>query len=65
MNPLENHLPFQMQRKQFPVVVSFAMSINKRQGQSLRQVGLYLPKPIFTHGQLYVALYLGLGVLMV
>ncbi|KAL3027744.1 hypothetical protein AAZX31_03G073200 [Glycine max] len=26
------------------------------QGQSLSMVGLYLPKPIFTHGQLYVAL---------
>ncbi|KAG4949627.1 hypothetical protein JHK82_042850 [Glycine max] len=26
------------------------------QGQSLSMVGLYLPKPIFSHGQLYVAL---------
>ena len=26
------------------------------QGQSLRQVGVFLPKPVFTHGQLYVAL---------
>ncbi|KAL5194227.1 Replication protein A DNA-binding subunit B [Glycine soja] len=25
-------------------------------GQSLSMVGLYLPKPVFTHGQLYVAL---------
>ena len=33
-----------------------AMSINKIQGQSLKQVGLYLLKPVFTHGQLYVAL---------
>jgi ATP-dependent exoDNAse (exonuclease V) alpha subunit len=32
------------------------MSINKSQGQSLRYVGLYLPRPVFTHGQLYVAL---------
>jgi hypothetical protein len=32
------------------------MSINKCQGQTLGHVGLYLPRPVFTHGQLYVAL---------
>ena len=26
------------------------------QGQSLNQVALYLPRPVFTHGQLYVAM---------
>ena len=45
-----------MQRRQFPMILSFAMTINKSQGQSLKKVGLYLEKPVFTHGQLYVAL---------
>nr|XP_043638077.1 uncharacterized protein LOC122609058 [Erigeron canadensis] len=44
------------QRRQFPLVVSFAMTINKSQGQSLAKVGLFLQRPVFTHGQLYVAL---------
>ena len=32
------------------------MTINKSQGQSLRVVGLHLLTPVFSHGQLYVAL---------
>ena len=32
------------------------MTINKSQGQSLKGVVLYLPKPVFNHGQLYVGL---------
>ena len=32
------------------------MTINKAQGQSLTRLGLYLPEPVFAHGQLYVAL---------
>ena len=32
------------------------MTINKAQGQTIPIMGLYLPKPVFTHGQLYVAL---------
>ncbi|EPB87869.1 hypothetical protein HMPREF1544_05276 [Mucor circinelloides 1006PhL] len=32
------------------------MTINKSQGQTLDYAGLYLPKHVFAHGQLYVAL---------
>ncbi|XP_016184972.1 ATP-dependent DNA helicase PIF1-like [Arachis ipaensis] len=56
MIPNNDTLPFRFQRRQFPLIVSFAMNINKSQGQTLGVVGLYLPKPVFTHGQLYVAL---------
>ncbi|XP_076959286.1 replication protein A 70 kDa DNA-binding subunit B-like [Bidens hawaiensis] len=46
----------ELNRRQFPIAVCFAMTINKSQGQSLARVGIYLRHPVFTHGQLYVAL---------
>nr|XP_009774052.1 PREDICTED: ATP-dependent DNA helicase PIF1-like [Nicotiana sylvestris] len=56
LTPSNARLLFKFQRRQFSIVVSFAMTINKSQGQSLSRVGLYLKKPFFTHGKLHVAL---------
>ncbi|XP_071699497.1 uncharacterized protein [Rutidosis leptorrhynchoides] len=54
--PSDKRIPFRFQRRQFPIAICFAMTINKSQGQSLTNVDLFLPKPVFSHGQLYVAL---------
>jgi ATP-dependent DNA helicase PIF1 len=52
--PSDAYVSISFYRRQFPLCVCFAMSINKSQGQTLGHVGLYLPRPVFTHGQLYV-----------
>jgi ATP-dependent DNA helicase PIF1 len=49
-------IAFRLKRLQFPVRLSFAITINKAQGQSLNYVGIDLRSEIFGHGQLYVAL---------
>ena len=48
--------PVKFIRRQFPIKPAYAMTINKSQGQTLNHVGLYLPQPVFGHGQIYVAL---------
>lgn len=46
---------FIFSRRQFPVRISFAMTINKSQGQTLDRVGLDVSEQVFGHGQLYVS----------
>jgi ATP-dependent DNA helicase PIF1 len=48
--------PFTLQRRKFPLQLAFTMTVNKAQGQTMKIVGIYLPEPVFTHGQLYVVL---------
>ncbi|VDK42808.1 unnamed protein product [Cylicostephanus goldi] len=55
-NLTDKGVPVRVRRRQFPVRLAFAMTINKAQGQSLTSVGIHLGTDIFSHGQLYVAL---------
>ena len=58
---ISSELPFVHSRKQFPVRLSFAIIVNKSQGQTIPNVGIYLPRHVFRHGQLYVALSRGVS----
>jgi len=54
-------LPSVLRRKQFSVRLSFVITINKSQGKTIPNVGIYLPRHVFSHGQLYVALSRGVS----
>ena len=56
LRPKEKEYPFEWSRLQFPITVAFSTTINKAQGDSLKMIGIWLPAPVFGHGQLYVAL---------
>ena len=45
---------FEFRILQFPTKLSFAMTINKAQGQTLKVVGINLEVCCFANGQLYV-----------
>ena len=56
LNPKEGLYPFPWTRRQFPLRPAYSMTINKSQGQTLKHVGIWLQEPVFSHGQLYVAI---------
>ena len=55
-SPSDTKLPFTFQHKQFLTVVSFVMTINKSQGQSFKNVEIYLPNP-YSHTDNYMSLF--------
>jgi len=56
ISPFRTNWPFVLHRRQFLVQVAFAITINKNQCQTLNNVGVYLPSPVYSHGQLYVVI---------
>ncbi len=50
MSPCGTDWPFVLHCRQFHVQVAFAMTINKSQGQTLNNIGVYLLSPVFSHG---------------
>lgn len=56
LKPSSRQYAFTLKCHQFPVRLSFVMTINKAQGQFLKYVGLHLLSSVFCHGQLYVTL---------
>ncbi len=56
MSPSETDWPFVLRLRQFPVRVAFAITINKSQGQTFNNVGVYLLSLVYSHGQLYVVI---------
>lgn len=51
----DDKLPYSLKRRQFPVQISFAKTINKSQGETIKKFGIYLEQPVFSHGHIYVA----------
>jgi hypothetical protein len=56
LQPSDDNLPISLSCHQFPLRLTFVMTINKSQGQSIRNVSIDLCTPVFSHGQLYIAL---------
>jgi ATP-dependent DNA helicase PIF1 len=52
---ISTDVPIQFKRLQFPIRLTFAMAINKSQGQTMSVCGLDLSTSCFSHGQLYMA----------
>lgn len=58
MSMSHSQLPwsFKAVRRQFSIIVSFAIIINKFHGQSLDNIDIYFSNNVFSHGQSYVTM---------
>ncbi|KAF6151437.1 hypothetical protein GIB67_020661 [Kingdonia uniflora] len=56
LTPTSDESPFFITRRQFPLRLALAMTINKSQCQSVKFVGIDLTTSVFSHGQLYEVL---------
>ena len=56
LSPPVEAVGFHLSRRQFVLWLAFAMTINKSQGQSVKNVGIHFQTPVFTHGQFYVGM---------
>ena len=52
--PSDSGFPYMLKRLQFPIRLAFSVTINKPQGQTFDKVGIFLDRPCFFNGQLYV-----------
>jgi len=52
----DSDYPVPFVRMQFPILVSYYLTISRAQGQTFKQAGMYLPKNVFAHGHMYVGM---------
>ncbi|GAB2268020.1 hypothetical protein Dimus_038691 [Dionaea muscipula] len=57
LSPSSSEMPLQMTRHQFPIRLAYALTIKKSRDDQVKYVGVDLRTPVFSHGQLYVALF--------
>jgi len=56
ITPDESGLPFTLHRRQYPLISSYALTVHRVQGQSLRRLGIYFSGDVFCHGMLFTAM---------
>jgi ATP-dependent DNA helicase PIF1 len=54
--PTEDEQNIHFKRKQFPVKLAFAVTINKAKCQTIKKVELFIDNPLFSHGHHYTAM---------
>ena len=52
--PSDTELPFHFHCLQFPIILCFAMTVNKSQGQTFKAIGVDFSTACLTHGIFYV-----------